>query len=346
MDALATTQRRTAPTLATKLVQAPHKFEFDQAFRILEGLHPENETFGHAEDPRIDPLFVRTNLSAETPASDIKSIKAVNDNWDRFEVTMNIMGLVGHHGPLPQPFSNILYDQERNQDNAPRDFIDIFNTRIASQWFRVHTKFRQGLSSVSPDLSTVGRAIINLAGLESKHLRDKLSIPDYALIGYAPLFWQRPRSLVGLRQILNHYFGLNTKLTPMAGGWHKTPNYQHTHISGPYNKLGQDAYLGKQVWLQNSGFRVNLGELDWSQYCNFLPPNNGYNALADLIKFYCGFQYRIIFVMQIRVDKVPGTRLNRGYALGQTTWLKGYSKRLGTFRRVLEFSNGNFSMSL
>jgi hypothetical protein len=50
--------------------------------------------------------------------------------------------------------------------------------------------------------------------------------------------------------------------------------------------------------------------------------------------------------MQIRVDKVPGTRLNRGYALGQTTWLKGYSKRLGTFRRVLEFSNGNFSMSL
>lgn len=329
--------------LVTRLVNAPHEFEFDQAFRVLEGLRKDGQPFGETEDPRQEPIYIHSNLSAETPACDIKDIKG-KDNWNRAHLTMNIMGLVGHHGPLPQPYSNLLYDQERQRDLAPRDFMDMFNTRVASQWYRVRTKFRQGLSGARPDLSTVGQAVIKLAGLESKHLRNRMLVPDFALIGYAPLFWQRPRSLVGLKQILQDYFGVKAKLKPMLGGWHKTPEYQQSHLAGDYNVLGQDAYLGRRVWLQNSGFEIDLGTLDWQRYCGMLPPHYGFQALSDLIKFYCGFQYRIVMKMHVILNQIPGTRLNRGFQLGRTTWIKGYGNSIGTFRRVISYQDGQFTI--
>ena len=329
-----TTAKKNEPDLLTRLVRAPHKFEFDQAFRVLEGLGQGGGRFGQTEDPRNEPIYIHSNLSAETPACDIKQVHG-KDSWGRAHLTMNIMGLTGHHGPLPQPYTNILHDQERQRDEAPQDFVDMFNTRVASQWFRVRTKFRQGLSGVRPDLSTVGQAVIKLAGLQSKHLRNRMLVPDYALIAYAPLLWQRPRSLVGLQQIINDYFGVTSKLWPMAGGWSETPAYQRSYINKLYNTLGQDAYLGKRVWRQDSGFVINLGVLSWHQYCGFLPPNHGHRALLNLIKFYCGFQFRVAVVQQVQLENVPGVRLNRGYALGQTTWINSYRTGLGRLQRII-----------
>lgn len=321
---MATVKRRTTPALEKLIFSEAYEFEFDQAIRLLESITPDTDPLGEGEDPKREALVIKTHISQVTPASDLQAINTNRDRYGRAVVSVNLIGLSGHHGPLPQPYTNLILDRSRQRDYAAKDFVDIFNHRFASLWHRVQKKVRVGLSQLPPKDTPIGRSFLDLAGLESDWLKNRLGITDRSLLGYTALLWQRPRSAAGLDQLLETHFGTKVKITQFKGSWHKAREEDWSRIgqTGRYHVLGKNAVLGKRSWDQGSGFRITLGPVKWDKYLDLLPGSDGYKALQELIYFYAGLDYDIELEVIVDHKTIPATRLNGKYGLGHTTWLK------------------------
>ncbi len=321
---MATIARRSDYSLESQLYHKAYEFEFLQAIRILEGLAPKSDSFGEGEDPRAEALQIKSRLTLSAPASDVYSLSPPQNEDKRPILTVNFLGLAGIQGPLPTPYTELIIDRIRQKDYASRDFLDIFNHRLAAFWHRIRKKNMLGMDQVSPESTMVGKIFLDLLGLNSSYLRHRLRIPDRSLLAFTPLFWQRTKSTAGLQQLLKSYFKTDIHLQEMQGNWREAIPEDLTligHIKGQYNILGQSTILGRRSWDQAAGVNIFLKKLSWKKYLTHLPGQHGHAALASLTKFYGGVQQRFEFYAKIQRQEIPPTTIGKHALLGQTTWL-------------------------
>ena len=343
---MATVKRRTTasvkkPTLEKLIFSQAYEFEFDQAIRLLEVISEGTDLLGEGEDPRREPLVIKTHLSQATPASELQAINENRDQYGRAVLSVNFIGLIGHQGPLPQPYTNMITERVRHRDTAARDFVDIFNHRIASLWHRVQKKTRVGMAMIKPKETPIGKSFLDLVGLESRYLHDRLGIPDRCLLGYAALLWQRPRSVEGLDQLLETHFGTKVKITQFKGRWQhgRTEDWSRIGQTGQFHTLGKTAVLGKRSWNQGAGIHITLGPVKWDKYLDLLPGESGYKALRELVYFYTGLEYEAEIEVIVDHRTIPGAKLNGQYGLGLTTWLKNGGQENPSVRLRMPFGH-------
>ena len=100
-------------------------------------------------------------------------------------------------------------------------------------------------------------------------------------------------------------------------------------------RLGAGLIVGKRVWDVQSKFRIRLGPLRYSQFCDFLPPGTAFRPLADLSRLYAGQPFDIDAQLVLLAADVPWCQLNdsqeSGARLGWNTWI-----RCGDFARDVD----------
>ena len=120
------------------------------------------------------------------PPSDIKGIK---ENRGVFELTLTFMGLVGVSSPLPLYFSEYIARYEDNSQPLV-DFLNIFNHRCYSLFYRAWKKYRFLTSFSLREQGPLSRRIALLAGLDPARLSD----PSYGrLLSYTGIFAGKSR---------------------------------------------------------------------------------------------------------------------------------------------------------
>lgn len=321
---MATPARRPDDTLENQLASYTREFDFNQAVKILEALRPGCNPFATGDDPTREALSIKSTISLTTPTSDIESLQFQYDDRRPPFLTVNFIGIAGVQGPLPVCYTEIALDRIRNKDYAMRDFLDIFNHRLAGLWHRMRIKVVVGLAQLPPKETAAGKIFMDLTGLESKYLQDKIAIPDRRLFHFAPLIWHRPRTLCILQQIVNRYFNVTTVAKPLEGAWQTVDETECTQIGsmiGQYNRLGGDVVLGRKMWNQTHGVRLHLTNLDWNTYFNFLPNQSRHAELVDLIHFYVGYEVKVDLVFTVLRKYIPPTLLGKNTFLGFTTWI-------------------------
>src|SRR5947199_9804372 len=55
---------------------------------------------------------------------------------------VNFMGLSSPTGVLPTPYTELIIERAQKKDNGFRDFLDIFNHRLISLFYRAWEKYR------------------------------------------------------------------------------------------------------------------------------------------------------------------------------------------------------------
>lgn len=320
---MATLTRRSDSTVANLLFTQPYEFEYYQSIRILAALRPEAQPFGESEHPKDDPVQIQSRISYAAPASDIFSLYP-NRLYDRPPLmTINFLGIAGIQGPLPQPYTDLIVERLRHKDTAFRDFLDIFNHRYASFWYRLQKKHTPGLEMVPPERTSVGKAILDLAGLVNIDIQKSLGVHTRSILHFTPLFWQRQRNAAGLQKLLRGYFKINMHLEEFKGAWCAAPQEDWSRIgkSGQHQRLGVSTLLGRRSWNQASGVSLQLTELTWQQYLTHLPGGQGHAELLSLARFYCGLVHTLQLWGSIRHQDIPASVLTGNFKLGQTTWL-------------------------
>src|SRR6185436_12521769 len=200
------------------LYRAGYRFQFFQAVRLLERLHAERKPIGRHEDPRDEIVRCRMRQSLTFPASEIHEIEPSDEGMDTMWV--NFMGLTGVSGPLPQHLSSLLAEMShRDETAALREFLDLFNHRLISLFYRAWEKYHFPIAYERDEGDTFSQYLYCLIGLGTPGLQGRLNIDDQILLYYAGLLSQRPRSAVALEGILEDYFGVSVQVVQFQGQW-------------------------------------------------------------------------------------------------------------------------------
>jgi type VI secretion system protein ImpH len=202
------------PDLEKELRDNPTSFEFFQAVRLLERLHPDRQPVGFFSDPRREVAHFAANPDTAFPPSEIHSLDLPTDAPAL--IAVNFMGLTGPEGVLPYSYSHLVSERVRAKDRTLRDFFDLFHHRIISLFYRAWEKYRFGVAHERDQHDLLSGHVKDLVGLGGGRLQDRLSIPDEVLLFYAGLFAPQQRSAAALQQLLQDYFGVRVE-TAVSG---------------------------------------------------------------------------------------------------------------------------------
>jgi type VI secretion system protein ImpH len=323
---------RTDRPVAEQLFAEAYRFDFFQAVHLLERLMPRAPRVGDTGGLRPEPVRFRSSLMAAFPASEIDRLALGARPGEPPEMTVNFMGLAGGFGPLPPPLAELVLARARRGDTAGRDFLDIFNHRLVSLFYRARAKHRPSLARGTPADSNFALYLFALLGLAMPELRGRMAFPDRALLHYAGLLAERPRSLHGLERLLADYFGVPVKGRALEGRWLAIDESEQTRLgsSGRNARLGQGAVLGRRAWDQQAGLRLILGPLSYARFRTLLPDGNAHPRLIALVGFYAETPLEPEFHLVLSPAEVPSTRLGRahGAKLGWTSFLTTRRRRV------------------
>jgi len=322
-----------ASEIAEKLRREPFSFDFFQAVRLLERFFPERTSVGQFAHPETEVARFGAHPSLAFPASQIQGMKwPGEDDWPEekaVQMTVNFMGLTGPQGVLPNPYTTLLIERLRFNDAAPRDFLDLFNHRIISLFYRAWRKYRFDVACEQGERDLFSRHLLSLLGLGTDGLRDRQAVSDDALVYYAGLLAQRPRSAQALQQVLADYFEVPVAIEQFAGGWYRLDPETQCRLSegnSESGELGFGAVVGDEVWNQQSKVRVVLGPLTLERYADFLPDGQSYEPLGAWVRFFSNDEWDFEVKLILEREQVPPCTLGAegisGPQLGWVSWVK------------------------
>jgi type VI secretion system protein ImpH len=316
-----------ATRVGEALRREPFAFDFFQAVRLLERFLPERTSVGRFAHPQTEVARFGVNPSLAFPASQIQALDSPEAG--QVKMTVNFMGMTGPEGVLPNPYTSLIIERLRASDTSPRDFLDIFNHRIISLFYRAWRKYRFDVAYEQGERDLFSRHLLSLLGLGSEGLRDRQAVSDDSLIYYAGLLAQRPRSAQALQQILADYFNVPVAIEQFAGAWYRLDPETQCHLSegsSESGELGFGAVVGDEVWNQQSKVRIVLGPLTLERYADFLPDGKSWGPLGAWVQFFSNDEWDFEVKLILEREQVPACTLGAegtsGPQLGWVSWVK------------------------
>ena len=316
------------PEIWKLLEHEPWQFEFFQAVRLLERVFADRPRVGYFFPPSSEVVHFGAASSTAFPASDIASIQKREDNPPK--MTVNFIGLTGPNGVLPAVYDELIETELRDRKSRTLpEFLDIFNHRITSLFYRAWSKYRfeTGFERGEPDL--LSRCLLALVGLGTSGLQKRQKVIDDVLLYYSGLIGAHQRSAIGLKQILAEYFGVDVEIEQFAGRWRRLSRHACTFLNEtnrPSEQLGYGTVVGDEMWDPQSNVRIRLGPLTMEQYIDFLPHGSAYEPLRAIVRFYSGNGIDFEAQLVLKHEEVPacelGSESESGPRLGWVTWIK------------------------
>ena len=330
---MASTRRRTDPSVEELLFDRGYEFEFFQAVRLLARLFPDRKHVGGSAKPSEEVARFAARLSLAFPPSSVHDIEHTPDSPDPAKMTVAFMALTGTQGVLPLHYTEFLLARKAGKDDTFAAFLDLFNHRLLSLFYRAWEKHHPTVlyeSSVvrgrRPDPFT--QYLLDLIGMGTGGLRERMQVHDESLLLYAGLLAQRPHSAIALRNILRDYFSVPVEIEQCLGNWYALEDNDRSYLSeeGERNQLGEAAFIGDEVWDQQSRFRIRVGPVGLERFHQFLPGGPAMAELVELTKYIAGQASAFDVQVILRAAEVPECRLDDegpdAPRLGWVGWLK------------------------
>jgi type VI secretion system protein ImpH len=305
----------------------PYRFEFFQAIRLLERLAPDRKALGRFTNPADEVARLGAFPSLSFPASEIQSI-----DWPEGEppsLAVNFMGVTGPQGPLPHFYTTLILARLRSGDRTLRDFLDLFHHRMLSFFYQAWEKYRFAVSYERGERDRFSHHLLDLIGLGTLGLQERLAVPDDAFLFFAGILGQRPHSAHALELLLNDYFEVPCEVIQLVGGWFRLDDTTECCIgerSTPSEQLGLGAVVGDEVWNQQARARIRIGPLDLENYLDFLPNGSAYEPLRSLLRFWTNEEIDFEVQLVLEREEVPRCQLggegDSAPQLGWVTWMK------------------------
>lgn len=348
-----------------KLFAEPFEFDFFQAVRVLERAQPGRKPVGLDHAPADEVARFRAHLSLAFPPSQIVALDRPTEDRPNPLATVTFFGLYGPSGVLPTHYTQMMMDIVRDvrgpERRSLRDWLDLFDHRFVSHFYRAWEKYRFFIPfergearGKEPDTFTL--AVRSLMGLGSAGHRGRLEvrhaeldarnrthdwgqahevpalarIDDIALLYYAGFFAQKPRNVTNLRLMLGDYFRVPVEVQQFRGQWLPLAPETQTRLGG-HGSLGIDAVAGDRVWDVQSRFRVRVGPLAYRQFEDLLPDRTPLSErktfflFAQLARLFAGPELDFDLQLVLAAAEVPELVLadgpGAGPRLGWNAWL-------------------------
>jgi type VI secretion system protein ImpH len=333
---------RNGTALSRQLQEQSHRFEFFQAVRLMHQLAVAAESgtrrpLGADFSPAQEVVRFRAMPSHSFPAGSVVEVRPGKAQDAPPEMTAAFHGLTGPQGVLPQHYTALLIERVRAKDFSLRDFLDMFNHRALSHFYRAWRKYRFPFAYEDTALKKVAeddlftQCLYCLLGLGTGGQRDRAGFDDEALLYFSGHFAHWPRSAVALEGVLNEYFQIPTKVKQFQGDWLYLAVEDRSAMpsvgrAGQYTALGKEAVVGSRVWDVESKFRLRLGPLSYAEFRRLLPDGDMLRPICEMVRLYAGMHLEFDVQLVLKRREVPRCRLGGdaagGSRLGWNTWVR------------------------
>jgi type VI secretion system protein ImpH len=336
--------RRDGTPLIEELYQRPSRFQFFQAVRLLGKVNSDRAGVGRDNDPNSEFVRFRSDISYAFPTGDVRSIERFDPDEDqdpdRFlrpaerpdDMVVNFLGIAtpASFGSLPTPFVEEIRYQERNKNFAMREFLDLFNHRLVSLFYRAWERTRAEVLYDLDERSPFESALRAIIGLEGDVQTRRLPFDSRDILSRAGLISMRPASETAIKGLVSSLFDIPATVEQFLPCWYEMDDADRTQLGHRNSKLGDDMSLGSEVCLSQWRFRVRLGPMNFDMYQALLPEGKAFHLLSSVIRLATGPECDTEYTLVLEKEEVPGLQLGASDSsevsspcrLGWSTWLK------------------------
>jgi type VI secretion system protein ImpH len=241
---------------------------------------------------------------------------------------VSFLGLVSPSGVLPHHYTRLLRLRLKENDSAMRDFLELFQHRLISHFFRASTKYHLPIQyeffsfpSNSPQ-DLISRSLLSCVGFGHDELLGRMGIEDRLFLFYAGHFAHQRPTKTGLIRMLRDWTGLGIEVREFQLEWLQLEPPDQTRLSAPHARLGVNTIAGNRVPSIQNRFRIRLGGLKWSEFLSLLPNRERLRKMADFTRAYVGLSLDFDFQLVLYGHEMKCARLGSQETglLGWNTW--------------------------
>lgn len=256
--------------------------------QLLERAVPELPPLGSSLDPADDPVRFRPDPGMGFPASELKAIEWPSASGPA-TVRTRLLGLYGVDSPLPTCYLDDIA-RRREGHEALQAFLDIFNHRVFTQFYRVWRKYCYPATFAAGGRDATSQCLLGLIGLGIPGSAEQIATPMsrfLALLGVMRLPTRNAEGISALVRLLAP--GTRCRVTPH---WprriclSRPASLCREHPVG----LAQGMPLGPLGFDANSQLHLLLHTDDPDEAQGWLPGAQLHHDLLVLLRVYLGWR--------------------------------------------------------
>ena len=300
------------PLAIQDLLNNPSDYDFTAAVNLLHcWLKSQNLPTGWLN------LKYSAHLSLAFPSADIKTIESINGQ--EFKLFANFLAIYGSTSPLPNYYTEALFEDIHEDNSAVRDFLDLFQHRLYEIYYEFYLSFQ--LNNDSEKSRNYCHKIYALAGLGTLGIHSK--IPQQQQLRYAALLARKHRTYQGLCTLLSDFIGAPVAIEPFILLQRPIPVEQHVLLGQQNCVLGENMHIGQSYESARNNLQLCLTPLKLETFKRLLPQQSLSLAVMELIKTYILKPMHIRMHLQLEGSEHTPATLNgtNPSILGQDAWL-------------------------
>jgi type VI secretion system protein ImpH len=324
--------RQTEHDLKRKMLEEGYLFDFFQLVHLLENQLGRPVPVGRGGPFRAEGLRFQPDSSLVFSPADVRRVEeptAADQGeetkrpvpWE-YRIVVNFMGLYGVASPTPVYLTELIGFTDVDAAELT-DFLDLFNHRIISLFYRAWLKYRYPWRYQPGGLDEVSGHLLSFIGLGDREIRAKTNLRDSRLLRYLGLLALRTRPPVGLKLLVSDHFNVTARVEERVFRWVTIPPEGRNRLGAANSTLGVDLSVGERVPDRAGKFRLSIGPLHFAEYLGFLPHQVKFREACSLARLWVGERFDYDVEMVVRHEEIPEMQMAEGSIarLGWTTWV-------------------------
>ncbi|WKE65735.1 type VI secretion system baseplate subunit TssG [Gallaecimonas kandeliae] len=236
------------------------------------------------------------------------------------ELAVNTLGLTGARGALPSHYTELVLTQLKDKAPELKDFLDIFNHRLLSLFYRAWEKTQPAVHQEREQQDIFTTLLRTLTGADQ----------HWQLL-YGGAQARQACSGQTLCRALRHLTGMAVTLKPLVGGWKPVAAEEQSALPSRRAPLGQHARLGEamvgsRAWVADQGIALCFHPKDGKALAELLPGGRLSAAVGALVGRLAGRQLSVGYRMQVRAGDLNGSRLGQLGRLGEDSFIAALAR--------------------
>ncbi len=292
------------------------RFNFYRFCQLIEQL--THTRLGTGRTPDSDPVRFRPNPHLGFPAGELKRTETDAEHPDAPPtVRTHFLGLYGIDSPLPTAIIDDI-NQGREGADAMAAFLDIFNHRLMTQFYRIWRKYHYPASFEPGGTDHISQGLMALTGVTRAQEH-----PTSRLLALLPAMVHPTLTAEGLADVIRTQ-AVATQVTihphyPVAMKVEKSAQLS----TRCRQTLGERLVLGDELSDANYCMRVELYTEDANEAKGWMPDGQLRRDVLALLRVYLGCDYDVRLWLTLPVKLLPLPRL------GDRQLFAGYNVMLG-----------------
>lgn len=309
----------------TERVSEANLYRFCQ---LVEAAAPENPPLGTTARPSDDAVRFRPHPGMGFPAGELKALEYDEEHPERpVTVRTRLLGLYGVDSPLPTAYLDDIA-QRREGHEALEAFLDIFNHRIFTQFYRIWRKYSYPATFEAGGTDSTSQCLLGLIGLGIPGTANHIATPVSRFLALLSVMRLPTRNAEGISALV--------KLLAPNTHANVTPHWpRKVRLAMPASlsreqpvSLCQGTPLGAVGADANSQVRLQLITEDLAEAQGWLPGGQLHSDLLVLLRVYLGWRCSAALQLTLPLRCLPKP------VLGGPPVLLGFTGVLGLDRET------------